>query len=173
MINLIAGFDPGFANLGAGVLTAEERPRVVLATNIETDPVHETQDRIATLWQAARGLLVANQCCAIGIEAQAGVFAAKSKVKLANSNSAMVREVVGMLRTLALELGIPLYEAEPRVMRQVMGLSADATKAQMEAVLRRLTVGVPEKLPNHAADALVVGYLTQRAVRAQMRRRIS
>jgi crossover junction endodeoxyribonuclease RuvC len=168
MTGLIASFDPGLASLGsARVNRMGSVYRCHHAGTYRTGSSLSDDERFALLWDR----IVENSagCTVIAFENQHNAWAAKQATGETNASAVKVREVVGMLRARAYQLGARLVMVTPRQIRKSLGLPAGASKEQVRAMVTRLVMGLPKTMSEHAADAVAIGICGERMATALVR----
>jgi crossover junction endodeoxyribonuclease RuvC len=145
----ILGLDPGTAATGYGLVLFESgglrleccgvwRPRAELSLS----------EKLRVLSTTARALMSEFRPGAVSIET---VFAAKniaSTLKLAHAR--------GALLAAAAEMGLPVFEYEPRLVKKALVGYGQADKRQVRAMVLSLLARQRARIPLDAADALAV-----------------
>jgi crossover junction endodeoxyribonuclease RuvC len=164
MTGLIASFDPGLASLGsARVNRMGSTYRCHHAGTYRTGSSLSDDERFALLWER----IVENSagCTVIAVESQHNAWAAKQATGETNASAVKVREVVGMLRARAYQIGARLVMVTPREIRKALGLPSGAKKDQVRAMIERMVTGLPKVMSEHACDALAIGVCGERMAR--------
>lgn len=166
----IISVDPGIAHFGLAVLERKNptAPWVaVVAETISTSARVGLASRLEYIWRRVDELVQINVTAFDGIamEAQARAQAGHQKRGTTNYDALAVREVVGMLRGMALCHGIPLVEVEPAAWKGCLGLKATADKKQVQRAVRALVRGCPQRMSEHASDAVGIGIGGARLIR--------
>lgn len=156
----ILGIDPGLSASGYGVI---ENNRVVDFGVISTDAGVPVQERLRKLGNGFEQVVRRNEPGLCAIET---LFfkarGAKSVILSAQSRGAI-------LYVLA-RRGIPVHEVTPATIKLATTGSGRASKQQMNYMVRQL-LGLDDKVPEHAADALAAAYcLARRNVRPGLRK---
>lgn len=145
----ILGLDPGTVATGYGLVLFESgglrlercgvwRPRAELSLS----------EKLRVLSTTARVLMSEFRPGAVAIET---VFAAKniaSTLKLAHAR--------GALLAAAAEMGLPVFEYEPRLVKKALVGYGQADKRQVRAMVLSLLARQRARIPLDAADALAV-----------------
>ena len=105
----------------------------------------------------------------IAVESQHNAWAAKLATGQTNASAVKVREVVGMLRARAYQLGARLVMVTPREVRRALGLPVGAKKDQVRTMVQRLVNGLPKMMSEHAADAVGIAVCGERMAKALAR----
>lgn len=151
---MVLGLDPGLAALGYGLVRVEERrTRCVAFGVLRTRRRHgltvgrDLVGRVGELAAAFQRLLDEHR----PDEAVLEEFRFYGK---AVSSCLQVANVVGMLREALRARGIPVAEYSARDIKRVVTGYPNASKAQVQRVVK-LLLGLPKPpRPEHAADAL-------------------
>jgi crossover junction endodeoxyribonuclease RuvC len=167
-LTLVMGFDPGLASLGSARLNRMGSTyRCHHAGTYRTGARLSDDERYALLWE--RIVETSAGCTVIAVESQHNAWAAKQATGETNANAVKVREVVGMLRARAYQLGARLVMVTPREVRKALGLPAGASKARVRFMVEHVVTGWPSTMSEHAADALAIGVCGERMARMMER----
>jgi crossover junction endodeoxyribonuclease RuvC len=162
--SLIAlGVDPGFANLGLGVLeVTNASTRVLLHETFTTSPKHDTPARLNAIADRLLDAIDDYAPALLAYENQAGVevgmqlMREKEGTAGTNYSSRRVHEVSGIIRCAARAFELPCYCLAPSTIKvALLGKGGGhAPKARLKLGVRRMlgVVGCSE----HAADALAI-----------------
>jgi Holliday junction resolvasome RuvABC endonuclease subunit len=164
---LYIGVDPGFAYVGIMRFTySRSRGKLVYADSFQIDTTKVKPKKDPRRWDLiTRELydwIVPKKTVLVAIEDQAGVFAAKKKAGMTTIDSAKCFQCVSSIRSIAHLAGSEIDEVPPVSARKMLGLPRGATKSQCAAMLKRLTLGVPDGLSEHEYDAGVMIYVSWR-----------
>jgi Holliday junction resolvasome RuvABC endonuclease subunit len=163
----VLGIDPGLAACGAAILrwpawpslSYERRPIVVHTHTIYTRPSEPLAERFRALCVALRAL-GSRSIDLVACEEQSGAYAGARKRGQTNDDALYVREVVGALRMLSTELGVPFYSITPLETRTAVGLGASASKQELRERLERILDAKLSSL--HVSDAAAVAVAAKR-----------
>jgi len=144
---VIVGFDPGLATTGYGVVEAAETGCVAVAGGvIRTDAKTPRAERLRELFDEATSLIEEHEPIGIAIEEVFFATNAKSAMRTA--------EARGVLLTAAARVAVRGY-TPLQVKKRVTGYGK-ATKAQVQAMVKRL-LALPElPKPDDVADGLAL-----------------
>lgn len=163
---IIAGFDPGFAFLGAGILEFGPRStRCLHHETFKTSSVDEADERLDAIADRVMDILERWKPDAIGYENQANVITGKSvddvTAPMVTFAARRVLEVTGIIRAAARFYGVPCYVAASSTVKvAVLGKGGarkkkDAVKGAVRTIFR---IG---NCSEHAADAVAVAVATR------------
>lgn len=160
----VLGIDPGLAQTGFGVITAESsRFRRVHHGAVYTDADQETGDRLLKIYRKIREIIQTYRPDMAGVES---LFFAR------NISSAFpVAEAKGVIMLALAQDGVPVGEFPPLEIKQAITGSGRADKRQVQELVRVL-LGLQEiPRPDHAADALAAAICCHNvmATRARLR----
>jgi crossover junction endodeoxyribonuclease RuvC len=163
MSSIVAlGVDPGFANLGLGVVeVTNSSTRVLLHDTFITSPKDDTAGRLDAIADRLLDAIEDFRVQILAYENQAGVEVGMQLMREkegtaggTNYSSRRVHEVSGIIRGAARAFELPCYCLAPSTIKvALLGKGGGhAKKAQLKVAVRRLlgVVGCSE----HAADAL-------------------
>lgn len=165
---IVLGVDPGLAAMGFAVVDLSgRRPVCAVATTIRTAPRFRIASRFAELhWavrQSARLWGVHLLAYEDPTQAQVGQYrAGRSTIR----SVAGVQAVVGMLIGLGGELGIPVVAVTPAQAKCAVACKPASGKRQVQAAVRALVEGCPERMSEYAADAVAIAIAGERVARA-------
>lgn len=91
---------------------------------------------------------------AIAFESQTGAMVGAMRAGHFNHRNLVIPELVGGLKRLAAEWGVPCIEVPISTAKKQLAGSGRATKQQVKAAAARLW---PHRMSEHAADAIAVG----------------
>ena len=161
---IVLGFDPGFAQLGAGVLELHRSSTRVLhhETFLTAPDDGDDCSRLDLLANHALDLIEQYDPEAIGYEDQAGVMVALAKSGAAgmNADARRLLEVCGIIRCAARCYNLPCYAVTPRSAKvAVLGKGkSTATKDTVKERVRQIFHVA--RISEHAADAIAIGVAT-------------
>lgn len=151
---IVLGLDPGLAALGWGLVRSDGRRMALVALGVmrtrrrrDLAVGRDLQDRVGELARGLQALLDEH----VPDEAAIEEFRFYGK---AVTSSLQVANVVGMLREALRFRGIPVAEYSARDIKRAVTGYPNASKAQVQKMVRLLLgmAGLPR--PEHAADAL-------------------
>ena len=154
------GIDPGLAKMGVAFLLNESgrwRPlHVETVTTKASEPMHQRMLRLhgAIVHQQRTGYPLRVRYV---VESQEAARVGARKRGESNFRADMVERVIGMIWELSLMClysAGDLIELDPVVARKHVGLPKRATKEQIAMMVRRIVPGLPEKMSEHASDAV-------------------
>jgi crossover junction endodeoxyribonuclease RuvC len=169
------GIDPGFANLGLGVLeVTASSSRCLHHETFKTSPKDTDDHRLERIADRIFDTIDEYKPALLGFEDQAGVEAAihRDDSEGTNYSSRRVHEVVGIVRAAARFYALPLYRSAPSTVKvAVLGKGGGhAKKARMIEVVSRI-FGL-HGCSEHGADALAIAVASirkHRQARAQLK----
>ena len=145
----VVGIDPGISHTGFGIVDTDERGRL---THIRNGSIHTSAktpfvERLSKIHRELEELFHEYRPDHMAIEQ---VFFAR------NARSALLLgQARGVTLLSAALVGIPVYEyAATEIKKAVCGYG-QASKQQVSAMVKAL-LGIEERMPYHAADALAV-----------------
>jgi len=161
--DMVIGVDPGLASTGYALLTGPpSRPRPVAVGTLRTSPRQPHPERLRDLHDGIAALVDAH-----GVE----VAAIESWFIHPMSRAAMaMAEARGAIIVALARAGVEVVEYSPNTIKQSVTGSGGADKAQVRAMVRRITGAEPES--DHAADALAAAicHLSSAPLRGAIRR---
>lgn len=141
----VIGIDPGLASTGYAVVAgAPRRPRALAVGTVRTSPRTPHAERLRAIHDAVAGLVGEHEVEAAAIESWFIHPMSRSAMAMAEARGAI-------LVALALA-GVEVVEYSPNTIKQAVTGAGGADKAQVRAMVGRLTGLRPET--DHAADAL-------------------
>ncbi|MGD9571039.1 MAG: crossover junction endodeoxyribonuclease RuvC [Thermoleophilia bacterium] len=142
---VVIGVDPGLASTGYAVLAGPpSRPRPVAVGTVRTSPRTPHPERLRTLHDSIAQLVGAHAVEAAAIESWFIHPMSRAAMAMAEARGAII---------VALAIaGVEVVEYSPNTIKQSVTGSGRADKAQVRAMVARLTGAAPET--DHAADAL-------------------
>jgi crossover junction endodeoxyribonuclease RuvC len=145
---VIAGFDPGTARLGFGVIRGDDQPVPIDYGVIET-PAHEPMpDRLKQLYEGVTAILRDYQPAVCAIEQ---LFFSRNV-----TTALSVGQARGIVMLAAAQAAVPVVEYTPAEVKQSVSGYGKADKNQMQEMVR-IILGLHEApWPDDAADALAV-----------------
>lgn len=174
MIKVAIGVDPGLANLGLAVIVRGKQSGTWRNVHLET---LSTNSKFPL---DARLKLIANYMSEIvifltgikpeevsfAVEEQAGALEGRRREGRTNADALLVQQAVGVIRTVAWRFGISVTEVSPQEAKRLLpGIKGNATKAQVQRAVRALVSNLPEKMSEHASDALAIAVVGARRSR--------
>lgn len=144
---IVVGIDPGLATVGFGIIEVVAGTATPLSYGcIRTDAAESVDSRLLIIFNEMNGLFERYRPDCAAIEK---LFFAR------NVTSALyVSEARGVLRLLAAQHGVPMFEYTPNQIKQAITGSGRADKVQMQDMIARL-LGLDEiPKPDDAADGL-------------------
>lgn len=148
---LVLGLDPALRRTGYGVIQMENgRPRIREAGVLLTDDRSDLGDRLFHLHREVTGLLRDLRPDLIVIE---DLFAHR----LFPRTAILLGHARGIIYLAAAAARLPVATLAPGAVKQAVTGSGRASKAQVQAAVRRL-LGLRRLSNHHAADALALAY---------------
>jgi crossover junction endodeoxyribonuclease RuvC len=163
METLVLGIDPGLASTGYAVLAgAPSRPRVLALGTIRTSPRTPHPDRLRILHDEVCALTGAHGVEAAAVESWFVHPMSRSAMGMAEARGAILVALAGA--------SVEVVEYSPNTIKQSVTGSGSAGKAQVRAMVGRLTGATPES--DHAADALAAAicHMSSAPLRGAIRR---
>ena len=150
----ILGIDPGLATTGFGVL---QDGRTIDYGQISTSPETPVPERIEHIVNRLDRLVRRHRPSACVMET---LF-----FKAVGARSVILTaQVRGGLFYLMARRGVPIHEFTPATLKLVLTGNGRAAKRQMQYMVRAL-LRIPEKIPDHAADALAAAYCLAKKIK--------
>lgn len=146
---VVAGLDPGLANLGLGAIREVGRETQLIASELIRTRRHMAhENRLERLYRATRDFLTENRPQALAVEGQYFHHQRDTAFK--------VGQVVGVCLLAACQQGVAVFEYGPMQVKQTLVGSGQADKYQVAYMVRAL-LGV-RRLPgnHHITDALAL-----------------
>jgi crossover junction endodeoxyribonuclease RuvC len=142
------GIDPGTARLGYGVIRGVESAQSLEFGIVETSPADEMPARLLRLHDELLGIIRDYRPDVMVIEK---LFFSRNV-----TNAISVGQARGVAMLTAAESGIPVVEYTPAEVKQAVAGYGNASKEQVQEMVR-LILGLPDPPhPDDAADALAV-----------------
>jgi len=143
----ILGLDPGLASLGWGVVRKSGTRLFYIAHGcITTEASEPTCERIGAIRNALQTIIDTYHPSALAVE---NLFFSRNVTSALN-----VAEVRGIIKLLAFDFALPLYEYTPIIIKQAVCGNGRAVKEEVGKFVA-LILGLSEMPePDHAADAL-------------------
>ncbi len=172
---MILGVDPGYAACG---ICAIERLgqrwvcfRAVTVRTPSTMPLHERMGRVYEELRGTYAIMCVGSI--VACERQDRARQGSAERATTSSDAALVEQVVGMVRTVALSAAIPFVEVDPQQAKiAVLGRGhGGASKEQVRRAVMALVSGCPKILSSHAADAIVTAIAAERKASWEERKR--
>jgi crossover junction endodeoxyribonuclease RuvC len=145
----VVGIDPGISDTGFGIVDTDERGRLTHVTygTIRTSAKAPFVERLSKIHTELETLFRKFQPHHMAVEQ---VFFAR------NARSAlMLGQARGVTLLSAALVGIPVYEYAATEIKKSVCRYGQAGKQQVSAMVKAL-LGIEQRLPSHAADALAV-----------------
>jgi crossover junction endodeoxyribonuclease RuvC len=146
----ILGIDPGFADMGYGVINTDGsgRDRVVVYGSVKTPAGERIEDRLAAIYDALAALIVQHRPDRAGVEKLFFSTNAKSAM--------LVAEARGVIRVCLKKHGVPAVEVSPAEVKIAVSGNGAAAKPDVQKMTKVL-LGLTEiPKPDDAADALAI-----------------
>jgi crossover junction endodeoxyribonuclease RuvC len=159
----ILGIDPGLASTGYAVLAGSaSRPRVLAVGTVRTSPRTSHPERLRAIHDAIGALVGAHAIGAAAVESWFVHPVSRSAMAMAEARGAILVALAGV--------GVEVVEYAPNTIKQAVTGHGGAGKAQVRAMVERLSGAVPES--DHAADALAAAicHLSSAPLRGAIRR---
>ncbi len=156
----VLGVDPGYARCGLAVVDqyGPQVRRLRSWETIVTPPTAPISLRLWTVWSRIRelaGVISSDRqhLVVLAYEEQDGAQEGHRKRGTTSAEATQVREVVGLIRGIGWELGLPIEPVTPQAARAALGLPAGADKVQIARALAALLQAPAGKAPSHSTDA--------------------
>ncbi len=144
----VLGVDTALRKTGLGVVAADgSRVRTVWHGTVRTAPGRPLSECLLNLRQGVTRVLDALSPTAVAIE---GVFFCKFA-----RTALLLGHARGVVIACCAEAGLPVYEYEPRKVKQAVTGYGAASKPQMQSMMRQL-LSLEDPLPEDEADALAL-----------------
>jgi len=160
---IVIGVDPGLASTGYAVVGGPpSRPRPLAVGTVKTSPRTAHASRLRAIHDAIAELVAAHEVEAAAIESWFIHPMSRSAMAMAEARGAII---------VALAVaGVEVVEYSPNTIKQSVTGSGSADKAQVRAMVTRLTGAQPET--DHAADALAAAicHMSSAPLRGAIRR---
>lgn len=158
-MNIIA-IDPGYDRCGVAILTEEMgKPIVIHSECLTTDKNTEQYERLSFIYQKLENLIKKYKPESLAIEALFFSVNKKTAIKVA--------EARGTILALAGNNNLPVIELSPQAIKIAMTGSGNASKSQVEKMVR-LTVKLPEKAKlDDEIDAIALGVASLQTIRLE------
>lgn len=163
METLVLGIDPGLASTGYAVLAGvPSRSRVLAIGTIRTSPRRPHPERLRTIHDEVCALAEAHDLEAAAVESWFVHPMSRSAMAMAEARGAILVALAGA--------SVEVVEYSPNTIKQSVTGSGSADKAQVRAMVGRLTGARPET--DHAADALAAAicHMSSAPLRGAIRR---
>lgn len=146
----ILGIDPGMATTGWGVVqkSSPDRFEAVKYGCILTPAKDPIVSRLQSVARQLRGLVLSERPAAAAVEEL--YFAKDSRT------AASVGHARGVILLVLSELGLPVFEYNPRQVKMALTGFGAADKSQMQRMVQRLLLLKTLPKPDDAADALAI-----------------
>lgn len=145
---VIAGFDPGTARLGFGVIRGDENPVPIDYGVIETAAHQPMPERLKELYEGVTAILRDYRPAVCAIEQ---LFFSRNV-----TTALSVGQARGIVMLAAAQAAVPVVEYTPAEVKQSVSGYGKADKNQMQEMVR-IILGLHEApWPDDAADALAV-----------------
>lgn len=145
---VIAGFDPGTARLGFGVVQGDENPVPLDYGVIETSAHEPMPERLKQLYEGVTTILRDYRPVVCAIEQ---LFFSRNV-----TTALSVGQARGIVMLAAAQAAVPVVEYTPAEVKQSVSGYGKADKSQMQEMVR-IILGLHEApWPDDAADALAV-----------------
>ncbi len=161
----VLGVDPGIASTGIAVIAGSGAQRNVSRAGVITTP--------AGMPGPARLALLHRQLADLLSEVEPEAAAVEQLFFASNSTTAMqVAEARGVILLAMEEGGVPVWEYTPMQVKMSLAGYGRASKAQMTRMVRA-AVGLDEKLPDDAFDAVAIALCHMQSARLSPGRQVS
>ena len=142
---IVLGIDPGLASTGIAVLVGKgSRLTADLLTTVKTKPATPHAERLLALYRGVSDVLEAYAIEAASVESWFVHPVSRSAMGMAEARGALLTAVAAG--------GVAVTEYTPNAIKQAVSGSGRADKAQVRAMVTRLTGANPTS--DHEADAL-------------------
>lgn len=146
---IVLGIDPGTALMGYGLLAEEAgEARLVAYGALKTSPAIPPPERLRELYQGLLGLVRRYKPVEMAVERL--YFGRNSRTALA------VGQACGVVMLAAAMRSLPLSEYTPKQVKSAVAGYGNASKSQIQQMLRLVLGLQAEPQPDDAADALAV-----------------
>lgn len=160
---MVIGVDPGLASTGYAVLGGPPAcPRALALGTLRTSPRTDHATRLLALHDGISALVDEHGAEAAAVESWFIHPMSRSAMAMAEARGAII---VALARS-----GVEVVEYSPNTIKQSVTGSGSADKAQVRAMVTRLTGASPET--DHAADALAAAicHMSSAPLRGAIRR---
>lgn len=146
---ILLGIDPGFADMGFGVIAVERgKPACLAYGSVKTSASEAITKRLAKIYDALAELIVMHKPEAVAIEKL--FFSTNAKTAM------LVAEARGVIRLCVEKHGLPCIEFSPADVKLAVTGHGAAAKTEVQKMVRIL-LGLKEiPRPDDAADALAL-----------------
>lgn len=146
---IILGIDPGTAETGAGIITADNQScRLVHHTCITTKTQFSPEQRLQQIFHTVTDLINTHHPDILTMESL--FFATNAKSVMA------VGQAMGVIMLAAATAQIPVVKYSPPQVKRAITGDGRAKKPQLQQVVKKLLKLKTVPRPQHAADALAV-----------------
>lgn len=151
MPEVILGIDPGSRNTGYALLTEEQGKLIALRCDvIRLADLEDHADRLQKIFEKISGIIRSNSPTQCAVETPVYGVDPMAMLKLGRAQAAAMLAITNS--------GLQAVEYFPKVVKKSITGNGNASKKQVEFMLRK-TVSLPdEKLSNDATDALAVAW---------------
>lgn len=159
----VIGVDPGLASTGYAVVAGPpHRPRALAVGTVRTTPRTPHAERLRAIHDAVAALVAEHRVGAASIESWFIHPMSRAAMAMAEARGAIIVALAGA--------GVPVAEYSPNTIKQSVTGSGGADKAQVRAMVGRLTGARPQS--DHAADALAAAicHMSSAPLRGAIRR---
>jgi crossover junction endodeoxyribonuclease RuvC len=147
----VLGIDPGLATMGWGVLRGAPGGGAFVGCGVITTPAsHKMTDRLRQLAGELRALAAERRPDVVAIEEL--YFAKDSRT------AASVGHARGVILLVLAEMGLPIFEYNPRQVKTSLTGFGAADKGQMQRMVQRVLGLKDIPRPDDAADALAIAF---------------
>lgn len=146
---ILLGIDPGFADMGYGVIDAVHgKARVIAYGSLKTAAGEPITKRLAAIYDGLAALIETHKPAAVGIEKL--FFSTNVKTAM------LVAEARGVIRLCVEKQGLPCTEFSPADVKMAVCGHGAAAKPEVQKMVKML-LGLREiPKPDDAADALAL-----------------
>jgi crossover junction endodeoxyribonuclease RuvC len=146
---ILLGIDPGFADMGYGVIVSDgPKDRVVAFGSLKTSPKLTHDERLLLVYDGLAEIITTYQPEAVAIER---LYFSKNV-----STALDVAEARGVIRLCLRKHGVPMREFQPAAVKIAVCGSGNAEKSQVQKMTAML-LGLKEvPKPDDAADGLAL-----------------
>lgn len=165
---VVLGVDPGYAQCGLAVVEVHgpQTRRLRVWETVQTPSRETFHLRLRAVWRRLRALAgELPHPALLAIEAQDGAQEGHRQRGTTSAEATRVREVVGLVRAVGWELGLPVEEVTPAAARRSLGLPAGAQKAQVARAIGVLLQAPPGRVASHCTDAAAVAFAAAARIR--------
>lgn len=146
---MVLGIDPGLRKMGFGIIKIiDENPQLIDFGIISTNSEEPLEKRLKTIYNDIESVIQNYKPMTMSVE---GGFFGKNVRSMM-----MLGHARGMALLGAAQEGIPVYEYSPRKIKQSVTGNGNATKDQVNFMIKNILGIKNQSIPEDASDALAV-----------------